>query len=105
VSEQDTGIPVVRTADEAAVILRVTTSWLERQAAARKIPFTMLGGAYHFTDKHLLAIVRIYERTPGDKSGDEKPYVETTRRKRRVPEQTTPGNVSPLRARPRKNVA
>ena len=40
------------TATEAAKILKVKESWLERQAAARKIPFTMLGGAYRFTDGH-----------------------------------------------------
>ena len=51
------------TATEAAKILKVKKSWLERQAAARRIPFTMLGGAYRFTDRHLAAIVQIYERT------------------------------------------
>ena len=47
----------VHTLDEAAAILRVKPSWLERQAAARKIPFTMLGGSYRFTADHLAAIV------------------------------------------------
>jgi excisionase family DNA binding protein len=51
------------TATEAAKILKVKKSWLERQAAAQKIPFTMLGGAYRFTDGHLAAIVQIYDRT------------------------------------------
>jgi hypothetical protein len=55
--------PRVHTLPEAAAILRVRQSWLERQAAARKIPFTMLGGAYHFTANHLLAIVRMHEVT------------------------------------------
>jgi excisionase family DNA binding protein len=54
----------VHTLDEAAVILRVKPSWLERQAAARRIPFTMLGGSYHFTADHLLAIIRQFERRP-----------------------------------------
>ena len=59
------GAPVaVHTLDEAAVILRVKPSWLERQAAARKIPFTMLGGSYRFTAEHLAAIVRQYEQRP-----------------------------------------
>ena len=43
----------VHTLDEAAVILRVKPGWLQRRAAARKIPFTMLGGAYHFTAGHI----------------------------------------------------
>jgi excisionase family DNA binding protein len=51
------------TATEAAKILKVKKSWLERQAAARKMPFNMLGGAYRFTDGHLAAIVQIYDRT------------------------------------------
>ena len=45
----------VHTLDEAAAILRVKPSWLERQAAARKIPFTMLGGSYRFTSDHLIS--------------------------------------------------
>ncbi len=54
----------VHTLDEAAAILRVKPSWLERQAAARRIPFTMLGGSYHFTADHLLAIIRQHEKRP-----------------------------------------
>ena len=54
----------IHTLDEAAVILRVKPSWLERQAAARKIPFTMLGGSYHFTADHLAAIVAQHENQP-----------------------------------------
>jgi excisionase family DNA binding protein len=55
---------VVHTMEEAAAILRVKKSWLERQAAARTIPFTMLGGAYRFTSAHLAAIVQIHENPP-----------------------------------------
>lgn len=55
----------VHTLDEAAAILRVKPSWLERQAAARKIPFTMLGGSYRFTGDHLAAIVAQHENRPG----------------------------------------
>ena len=55
------GAPTLYTAEEAAEILRVKKSWLERQAAARKIPFTMLGGSYRFTFAHLAAIVQMHE--------------------------------------------
>ena len=48
------------TATEAVKILKLKRSWLERQAAAQKIPFTMR--AYRFTDGHLAAIVQIYNR-------------------------------------------
>ena len=54
----------IHTLDEAAAILRVKPSWLERQAAARKIPFTMLGGSYRFTADHLAAIVALHENRP-----------------------------------------
>ncbi len=58
----------VYTLDEAAAILRVKPSWLERQAAARKIPFTMLGGSYRFTADHLAAIVAQHENQPASPS-------------------------------------
>ena len=54
----------VHTLDEAAAILRVKPGWLQRRAAARKIPFTMLGGTYHFTAEHVAEIVRINEKLP-----------------------------------------
>jgi excisionase family DNA binding protein len=58
------GPPVLYTAEEAAVILRVKKSWLGRQAAARKIPFTMLGRSYRFTSTQLDMIVRMHEVAP-----------------------------------------
>lgn len=58
------GALALYTAEEAAVILRVKKSWLERQAAARKIPFSMLGGSYRFSSVHLAAIVQMYEQAP-----------------------------------------
>jgi excisionase family DNA binding protein len=58
------GPPTVHTAEEAAEILKVKQSWLERQAAARKIPFTLLGGSYRFSDRHLAEIVQMNEVPP-----------------------------------------
>ena len=63
-NEQTRGVPAIHTTAEAAVILRVKESWLERQAQLRKIPFTMLGGSYRFTDEHLNEIVRLNEKLP-----------------------------------------
>ena len=93
------GTPTLHTADEAAAILRVKRSWLERQAAARKIPFTVLGGSYRFTSAHLAEIVRLYEQLPG-------PRAEGAGRKARPPREATttfaaPGQSAPLRPRPR----
>lgn len=88
--------PTVHTKTEAATILRVTESWLERRAAARNIPFTMLGGAYHFTDEHLAEIVRINERAPAVR--DQAERARCTPQKRSLANGAT---VTPLRPRPR----
>ena len=65
------GALILYKTEEAAEILRVKKSWLERQAAARKIPFTMLGRSYRFTSAHLSAIVRMHEQVdrPGNFRG------------------------------------
>jgi excisionase family DNA binding protein len=92
--------PVLYTTEEAAEILRVKKSWLERQAAARKIPFTMLGRSYRFTSVHLAAIVRMHEEipVPSPRPGDH-----DTRSPRRAAEpRGTIGESVPLRPRPRK---
>jgi excisionase family DNA binding protein len=92
--------PILYTTEEAAEILRVKKSWLERQAAARKIPFTMLGRSYRFTSVHLAAIVRMHEEVPAPSArlGDR-----DTRSQRRAAEpRGTIGGSAPLRPRPRK---
>ena len=91
--------PELYTAAEAAEILRVKQSWLERQAAARKIPFTMLGGAYRFTDVHLAGIVRMYETMPSPSSNT--PDSRSRSRRARKPARTSGSGLAPLRPRPR----
>ena len=93
------GIPTVYTPAEAALILRVTKSWLERQAAARKIPFTMLGHSYRFTPAHLTAIVRMHEQLPAapDSRGDSQTRSRHLSAERRMEGQAP----APLRPRPR----
>jgi hypothetical protein len=89
------GVPItVHTLDEAATILRVRPSWLERQSAARKIPFTMLGGAYHFTEEHIVEIVRMNEKRP---AVIKEPRAARHKTKERQPIET----VAMLRPRPR----
>jgi excisionase family DNA binding protein len=90
--------PTLYTAAEAAEILRVKQSWLERQAAARKIPFTMLGGAYRFTADHLALIVQTYEMVPSPSGGarDGRSRSQRTRK----PAQAVRSDVAPLRPRP-----
>lgn len=48
---------------EAAEKLGCKASWLEEQARRRKIPYTRLSGAYHFTDAHLKAAAAAFEVT------------------------------------------
>lgn len=103
-SEQAHNVPIVHTLAEAASILRVKESWLERQAAARKIPFTMLGGCYRFTAGHLAEIVRLNEQVPPPPADAESGQ---PRRQRRAPQSET-ASVSALRprtARPRRRAA
>ena len=93
------GTLILYTAEEAAEILRVKKSWLERQAAARKIPFTMLGRSYRFNSAHLAAIVRMHEQAPAPpaETGDH-----DTRTRRLPAESRATGQTSaPLRPRPR----
>jgi hypothetical protein len=61
------------TADEAALMLRVRRRWLKRQAAARKVPFTMLAGSYRFSARHLEEITRMHEKVPDSRGTSEVP--------------------------------
>lgn len=56
--------PRLHTKEEAAAILRVKASWLERRAAAREIPFALMSGTYLFTDDHLAQIIALHEQRP-----------------------------------------
>ena len=57
---------LVHTADQVAAIIGGTCkgSWLKQQARDRKIPYTPIGGAYHFTDEQIAEILRILEVRP-----------------------------------------
>ncbi|WP_372493966.1 helix-turn-helix domain-containing protein [Salinispora arenicola] len=94
-------MPTLLTADEAATILRVKASWLERHAASRKIPFTMLGGCYRFTTEHIRRIVEIFEASPrGVGESTELTRVRRSRARKQSGGETRP-SVTPLRPRPR----
>ena len=90
----------LHTSKEASTILRVRQSWLERQAATRKIPFTMLGGSYRFTTEHLAQIVRIFEAEPSEPVARQQVVV--PRQRQRV---DAPRASLPLQPRLRKRVA
>jgi excisionase family DNA binding protein len=86
------------TTEEAAAILRVKKTWLERQAAKRKIPFTMLGGGYRFTSAHLAEIVLMHEEPPVPRTNA--PARGKTRRGQ-GPRHAPGQGLAPLRPRPR----
>jgi len=92
----------MHTAEEAARLLKVKQSWLERQAAARKVPFSMLGGSYRFSDRHLAEIVRMNEVSPAPDTGDGARSTRPRRIRRRTPDTSeAAAGFERLRPRPR----
>lgn len=96
-------LQLLYTADEAAVMLRVKPRWLKRQAAARKVPFTMLAGSYRFSARHLEEIMRMHEK-PLEFA--ELPGMPGQRAHRHRATSADDGDSAPLRPRPgRRRVA
>src|SRR6266702_2206245 len=91
---------VMHTAEEAARLLKVKRSWLERQAAGRKIPFSMLGGSYRFSDRHIAEIVRMNEVVPAVER-DNSSAARGPHRTSRSSSGEAATAVAPLRPRPR----
>ena len=102
----ETGLVSVYDADEASVILHCKASWLKAKARERKIPFTMIGGAYRWTDAHLAEIVRLGEvapavpaqrsRRPADPAGPQAPLLQARPpRRARTPDTATAGPAPP----------
>jgi hypothetical protein len=60
------GRPLLHTAEETAVILggKVKPSWLREKARLREIPYTMAGGAYHWSDADIEGTMRVLARPP-----------------------------------------
>jgi hypothetical protein len=85
------------TADEAALMLRVKPRWLKRQAAARKVPFTILAGSYRFSARHLEEITRMHEKVPESRGSSEVPR-QRPHRHRAV--DAADGSDAPLQSRP-----
>ncbi|WP_158510512.1 helix-turn-helix domain-containing protein [Actinoplanes friuliensis] len=95
-------IPQIFTLEEAAEILRVKKSWLEKKAAARRIPFSMLGGSYRFSPEHLWQIFREFEQVPGSSGYQAPPIVPTVRSKRRPAVECADPGLVPLQPRARR---
>lgn len=96
-------IPDLFTPKEASAILKVRQSWLERQAAGRRIPFTMLGGSYRFTTAHLTQIIQIFETTPEETSNAVTVLNHSGPQKRKTPDASVSTTTRRLRPRPRRN--
>lgn len=56
--------PQLHTVAEAAALLRVTPTWLSRQATASAVPCTYLGRKRLFSDDHIRQIAAMGERKP-----------------------------------------
>ena len=91
------GFQLLYTADEAAFMLRVKPRWLKRQAAARKVPFTMLAGSYRFSARHLEEITRMHEKAPEPAGSSEVPRQRPHRHRATG---AANGSDAPLRSRP-----
>lgn len=52
------------TVAELAALLGMSESWVEKQCAARAIPFTKVGRQNRFTEAHVAAILAAGEQTP-----------------------------------------
>ena len=87
------------TTAEAAAILKVKESWLEKRAAARQIPFTMLGGGYRFSSQHIQQIICAFEVSPPPVDASTIQPAPAVGRRRREPVDTPDPRVVPLRPR------
>jgi len=90
-------VRLLYTADEAAALLRVKPRWLKRQAATRKVPFTMLAGSYRFSARHLEEIMRMHENAP--ERGESHTLPHRRARRQRTTDASDDGT-APLRPRP-----
>lgn len=88
-------LPSLYTAKEIADSLRVSESWVKERARRREIPFTLVGGAYRFTEAHLEQIIEIFEQRPESTAGQ----VVTAPRRRVQPRPEAASAVVPLQAR------
>lgn len=85
--------PILHTPEEAAELLACKPSWLREKARRREIPFTLVGGAYRFSDAHLTRIVQQFEQAPG------RPAAPPVRRTRPASEPAPASGPAQLKAR------
>jgi hypothetical protein len=94
--------PHAHDAEEASLLLDCKASWLKEQSRRRAIPFTMIGGSYRYTDRHLERILAMFEEQPALAAA----AATAARKPRRKPAparpepHATPTGVTLLQARP-----
>nr|WP_079132269.1 helix-turn-helix domain-containing protein [Streptomyces nanshensis] len=92
-------LPRLYTPEEVADVFGCSDWWLKEQARRRRVPFTRVGGAYRFTEGHVIEIVRLFEERPAEERRPvERPRVAASGDERRRQPFTSP--VQQLRARP-----
>lgn len=91
-------MPLLRNAEQTAARLGgdVKASWLKERARRRQIPFTLVGGTYHWSEDHITAIIRQFEQAP---SRTAETGVAPSRARRPAAPEPMPSSVTPLRAR------
>jgi hypothetical protein len=76
-------------------MLQCSEWWIKEQARKRRIPFSLIGGSYRFTDEHIAEVIRLFEQRPESDSAGTVTAVGSGRK--RSP--TTSEASAPLRAR------
>jgi hypothetical protein len=92
--------PLLHTPEEAAEMLRCTASWLKEKARLREVPFTLMGGAYRFTDAHLAWIIAHFEQLPEQQHTQ--PTAAPGRPRRTTAAKASPGTTQLKARRPRR---
>ena len=49
---------------DVAKMLQCSEWWVKEQARKRRIPFSLIGGSYQFTDEHVAEVIHLFEQHP-----------------------------------------
>lgn len=87
-------LPLHRPADVARM-LQCSEWWVKEQARKRRIPFSLIGGSYRFTDEHVAEVIRLFEQRPESNGNGTVIAVGPARKRSPATSETS----APLRAR------
>jgi len=57
-------LPPLYSAGQVAKALGCSAWWVKEQARRRRVPFTLVGGSYRFTEEHFAEIISVFEERP-----------------------------------------